>query len=292
MAWRQFVMQLKTLPADLVEAMFVKHGALAVTFTDAGDTPLFEPLPGETPLWRNTTVTGLFSAGTDFEPLRADLKLSLGVNRLPEHRVESLDDRAWEREWMKDFQPMQFGRRLWVCPGGFTVEAADPIVVRLDPGLAFGTGTHPTTALCLEWLEALELTGARVLDFGCGSGILSIAALLLGAREAMALDIDPQALLAARDNARRNGVDRKLETTLDAGNLKGGYDFVVANILAGPLVAHADILCRQLKTGGRVLLSGILDDQVDAVRDAYSGWIDFEAPTVRDTWVRLAGTRI
>jgi ribosomal protein L11 methyltransferase len=291
MAWRQFVMELGDLPADLVEALLVRHGALAVTFTDAGDTPLYEPLPGETPLWRNTTITGLFSADTDFEPLRADLRQSLGANRLPVHRVEALDDRAWEREWLKEFRAMRFGRRLWVCPGGFTVPATDAIVVHLDPGLAFGTGTHPTTALCLEWLDALDLTGARVLDFGCGSGILSIAALLLGAREATALDIDRQALLATRENARRNGVDSSLETTLDAGKLKGGYDIVVANVLAGPLVGHADTICRQLGSGGRILLSGILDGQADAVRSAYAGCVEFEAPVVRDSWVRLTGTR-
>jgi ribosomal protein L11 methyltransferase len=291
MAWRQFVMELGNLPPDLVEATLVRHGALAVTFTDAGDTPVFEPLPGETPLWRNTTVTGLFSADTDLEPLRAELRQSLGLKRLPDHRVEALEDRPWEREWLKEFRPMRFGRKLWVCPGGFTVPDADAVVVHLDPGLAFGTGTHPTTALSLEWLDALDITGARVLDVGCGSGILSIAALLLGAREATALDIDRQALLATRENARRNGVDRKLETTLDAGKLNGEYDIVVANILAGPLIGHADMICRQLRAGGRVLLSGILDGQADEVRNAYAGCVDFEAPVVRDTWVRLTGTR-
>lgn len=285
-------MELGTLPADRVEEMFVKHGALAVTFTDASDTPVLEPLPGETPLWRNTRITGLFSADANFEPLQADLKKSFKLISLPPHHLENLPDRVWEREWLRDFRPMPFGRRLWVCPGGFTVDADDAVVVRLDPGLAFGTGTHPTTALGLEWLDSLDLAGARVLDFGCGSGILAIAALLLGARAATALDIDPQALLATRENARRNAVDRRLETTLDAGTLSGEFDIVVANILAGPLARHAHTICRQLTSGGTLLLSGILHDQIDEVRNAYGEWIDFEPPTLRTPWVRLTGTRI
>lgn len=292
MDWRQFVMNLGSLPAGGVEELFVRHGALAVTLTDAGNTPVLEPLPGETPLWRNTKITGLFSANADFERLRADLRQSFGLAELPPCRVENLEDRVWEREWLKDFRPMQFGKRLWVCPGGFTVDADDAVVVHLDPGLAFGTGTHPTTALCLEWLDGLDLAGRRVLDFGCGSGILSIAALLLGARTVTAVDIDPQAITATRQNARRNAVDLRLETTLDAGTLNGEFDIVVANILAGPLARHADTICRRVAAGGAILLSGIQDDQIDDVRRAFREWIDFEAPTVRLPWVRLTGTRI
>lgn len=292
MDWRQFVMNLGALPACDVEEIFLRHGALAVTLTDAGDTPVLEPLPGETPLWRNTSITGLFSADADFERLRADLKRRFSLAELPSCRVESLEDRVWEREWLKEFRPMQFGKRLWVCPGGFTVDAPDTVIVHLDPGLAFGTGTHPTTALSLEWLDGLKLADRRVLDFGCGSGILAIAALLLGARTATALDIDPQAITATRENARRNAVDLRLETTLDAGKINGEFDVVVANILAGPLARHAGTICGQLAAGGAILLSGILEDQIDDVRNAFQEWIEFDTPTVRPPWVRLIGTRI
>lgn len=289
--WRQFVMNLGSLPADRVEEVFARHGASAVTFSDAGGAPVLEPGPGETPLWLNTKVTGLFSPAADFDRLRADLRQSFELTALPENHIETLEDRVWEREWLKDFRPMQFGKRLWVCPGDFTVDDDNAVVVHLDPGLAFGTGTHPTTALSLEWLDGLELGGKRVLDFGCGSGILSIAALLLGARAATALDIDPQAITASRRNARRNAVDLRLTTTLDAETLHGEFDVVVANILAGPLARYADTICAQLAGNGRILLSGILDHQIDRVRNAYRHWIDFDPPTLRRPWVRLTGTR-
>lgn len=291
MEWRQFVMNLGSLPADGVEEIFGRHGAEAVTLSDAGDAPVLEPLPGETPLWPNTQITGLFADGIDVADLVSDLKQSFGIAELPPYRVERLRDRVWEREWQRDFRPMQFGRRLWVCPGDSMVDADEPVIVYLDPGLAFGTGTHPTTALALEWLDGIELAGRRVLDFGCGSGILAIAALKLGARAATALDIDPQALTAVRQNSLRNKVDRRLTATLDAGTLGGNFDVVVANILAGILVRDAAVISRQLAAGGRLLLSGILEDQVDEVRHAHCKWIDFEEPAVRTPWVRLTGTR-
>jgi ribosomal protein L11 methyltransferase len=292
MQWCQFVMNLETLPADRVEEVFQRHGAQAVTFTDAGEDAILEPEPGETPLWRQARITGLFSANADVDGLRADILRSLELEALPDNHVEVLEDRAWEREWLRDFHPMQFGKRLWVCPGDFSIAADDAVIVHLDPGLAFGSGTHPTTALCLEWLEGLDLTDRRVLDFGCGSGILSIAALLLGAATATGLDIDPQAITASRQNALRNGVDDKLVTTVDVAGLEGEYDVVVANILAAPLIRNARTICKHLGSGGRIALSGILDNQAEAVTAAYREWIVFEPPAVRSPWKRLTGTRI
>jgi ribosomal protein L11 methyltransferase len=292
MEWRQFVMNLEALPAGGVEEVFKRHGAEAITFSDAGDDPVLEPPPGETPLWSKVRITGLFGAAVDLDGLRQDLLRSFQLARLPEHRVEALEDRVWEREWLKDFRPMRFGRRLWVCPGGFQVDAEDAVIVHLDPGLAFGTGTHPTTALCLEWLESQDLTAKRVLDFGCGSGILSIASLKLGASSVTAVDIDPQAITASRQNARRNEVDEHLVTTLDASDLGAEYEVAVANILATPLIRHARTICEHLVHDGTIALSGITDQQTAIVADAYRDLIDFDPPVVRAPWARLTGRRI
>jgi ribosomal protein L11 methyltransferase len=292
MEWRQFVMNLGALPVDAVEKIFARHGAQAVTLTDAGDNPVLEPGPGETPLWNDSRITGLFSPSADFDGLRRDLLGSFALTRLPEHRVEILEDRAWEREWLKDFHPMRFGNRLWVCPGEFEVNVPEAIVVQLDPGLAFGTGTHPTTALCLEWLDDLDLGNKQVLDFGCGSGILSVAALLLGADAVTAVDIDPQAITATGQNAERNGVAGRVRTTGDAGDLDAAYDVAIANILAAPLIEHARTICERLVTGGDLGLSGILEHQVAAVQGAYREWIDFDATAIRSPWARLTGRKI
>lgn len=285
-------MDLGVLPAPEVEQVFLRNGAQAVTFSDAGDQPVLEPLPGETPLWPETKITGLFDAGHDFRRLEDDLKGSFDLAELPPHRIEALEDRAWEREWLAHFRPMRFGRRLWVCPGDDSVEKEHQVVVRLDPGLAFGTGTHATTALALEWLDGADLAGKRVLDFGCGSGILAIAALLLGARAAKACDIDRQALTATRDNAKRNGVDERLTVTPDPGTPEGAFDVVLANILAEPLIDSAAIIGGHVAAGGSLLLSGILEHQVEAVARAYRERVDFDCPAVRESWVRLTGRRV
>jgi ribosomal protein L11 methyltransferase len=292
MNWQQFTMQIGALPPELVESVFERHGACSVTLSDAGDDPVLEPAPGETPLWTETRITGLFEAGADLRKLHDDLLRSFNLTELPGYRVESLAERDWEREWLRDFRPMAFGRRLWVCPGGFDIAAENAVVVRLDPGLAFGTGTHPTTALCLEWLDGLDLSGCRVLDYGCGSGILAVAALLLGAESATAIDIDPQAITATRQNAARNGVASQLTTTLHSDELRGPFDVLVANILAAPLIDHAAGISRQSRHGGRMALSGILANQADAVRGAYRNHVRFGASRTRDEWVLLSGLRI
>lgn len=284
-------MRLESLPADVVEDILTRHGAEAITLSDAADEPLLEPAPGETPLWKQVRITGLFPASADFPALERDLLDSLGISRLPDWSVETLEDRAWEREWLKDFRPMRFGRRLWVVPGEQPVPADDALILRLDPGLAFGTGTHPTTRLCLEWLEKLPLAQLQVLDFGCGSGILSIAAALLGARSVVALDIDDQALIATRSNALRNGVADRIETCSDVAPMQGAFDVIVANILAATLELNASTICGRLKPGGSLALAGILEPQVAGVAGAYREWIDFSAPAAHGEWVRLTGTR-
>lgn len=295
MDWRQFVMDLGTLNPDIVEAVFTRHGAHSITYTDASDAPVLEPAPGETPLWPDTRVTGLFPGTANLAGLEDDLRASLGVDRLPAFDVAELEDRPWEREWLRDFGPMQFGERLWVCPSGSRLDDPAAIVVHLDPGLAFGTGTHATTALCLEWLDGLVLAGKSLLDVGCGSGVLAIAGLKLGGAFAVGTDIDPQAISASRENAHRNGVGDRLSTFQDASDVDGQFDVVVANILAAPLIEFAEPISARVKSGCSLALSGILSGQVGDVLDAYGPWISFDEPAFREqggqAWARLSGRR-
>jgi ribosomal protein L11 methyltransferase len=296
MDWRQFAMDLETLNPDAVEEIFARHGVTSITLTDAGDKPVLEPAPGMTPLWRDTRMTGLFSPDADLGALRADLLQSLSIADLPAHEIVMLADRAWEREWRKDFGPMQFGSRLWICPGDSSVDHQDAVVVKLDPGLAFGTGTHASTALCLDWLDGLNLQGSTVLDIGCGSGVLAIAALLLGSERAVALDIDPQAIRATVENALSNDVRDRLMVTNHMNGIAGGFDVVVANILANPLIELAGPIAERVNGGCVLALSGILSEQVDQVLEAYRPWIEFDEPVTREqdaqTWARLTGRRI
>lgn len=297
-------------PGAYEEALFAL-GALSVTLLDAADDPVLEPLPGATPLWPTVVVSAVFAADADVAAIRTALAASPGLDPLlvaEKSRVEAVADRAWEREWLKDFRPMRFGRRLWVCPGGQRPPRdplqpagsrdgevdAEPVLLELDPGLAFGTGTHATTALCLEWLDSGAddwLPGADVIDYGSGSGILGVAALLLGARRVVAMDIDPQALTATRENAARNGVAGRLDVT-DARDCGGASaDVLLANILAAPLVELAPALAERVRRGGRVALSGLLLEQAAAVTEAYRPWFDIDLSGTRDDWGLLTGRR-
>ena len=295
MDWRQFVMDLETLNPDRVEEILLRHGALSVTYSDAGDRPLLEPAPGDTPLWRDTRITGLFSMDADLGALEQDILRAFGFTELPAHEVAVLEDRPWEREWLRDFGPMRFGDRLWICPGDSAVDEPNAVVVRLDPGLAFGTGTHATTALCLEWLDGLALDGRTLLDYGCGSGVLAIAGLKLGCASAVATDIDHQAIVATRANASANDVGDRLTTLLDVNDADSRFDVVVANILAAPLIELASSIAERVRTGCPLALSGILSGQVGEVLEAYRPWIEFDEPVEREhggqTWVRLSGRR-
>jgi ribosomal protein L11 methyltransferase len=275
-------------PAPIEETL-TSLGATSVTLEDAADDPVLEPAPGETPLWPTVRLRALFREDADPRTIEAGLVELLPPTTLL--RFEVLEDRPWEREWLRDFHPMRFGRRLWVCPDGQAADDANAVRVALDPGLAFGTGTHPTTALCLEWLDGSELRGCRVIDYGCGSGILAIAALKLGAAGALAYDIDPQARLATRDNAVRNGVADRLTIAATAPQEPESCDVLVANILAGPLTKLADRFATLLRPGGRIALSGLLPEQVESVAVAYAPWFMIGATTVRDGWALLSGSR-
>ncbi|MCY1210958.1 Ribosomal protein L11 methyltransferase [compost metagenome] len=291
MPWLQVRLAITPEQAATYEDALLEVGAVSVTFMDAEDQPIFEPDLGTTPLWSHTHLLALFEADTDEAALVAHLELLTG-GALPEHQIERIEDQDWERSWMDNFQPMRFGRRLWIVPSWHEAPEPDAVNLLLDPGLAFGTGTHPTTALCLEWLDGQELDGCEVLDFGCGSGILAIAALLLGARQAVGTDIDPQALEASRDNATRNGIDpARFPVYLPADLPAKPAEVVVANILAGPLVSLAPQITSLVAPGGRLALSGILAEQAEEVRAAYADAFDLDPTAEKDGWVRISGVR-
>ena len=284
----QLTLEIGGRDPEPLEELLLESGALSVTLEDAADDPVLEPAPGQTPLWPTVRIKALFpdDPGTTrvIEQLRAQLPRELPF------ALEPLPDKPWEREWLKDFRPMRFGRRLWVCPGGQDAGDADAVIVRLDPGLAFGTGTHPTTAMCLEWLDQIDLEGRTIVDYGCGSGILAIAALKLGASRALAIDIDPQALLATSENAARNEVTG-LELSSEPELPDGCADVLVANILAGPLVELAPRLAAAVKAGGNIALSGILTGQAPTVTAAYQPWFDIDLAASREDWGLLSGRR-
>lgn len=280
-----------------VEEALEDLGALSITLRDAdAETPdeqaIFEPGVGELPLWPTITLNALFDEHSDRRGLAAALGELLPWLEPDQLDFRTVEDQDWERAWMDQYQPLSFGRRLWIYPWNIEPPAdEESVVVRLDPGLAFGSGTHPTTALCLEWLDGLALAGKSVIDYGCGSGILAIAALKLGAAHAIGVDNDPQALLASHDNAERNGVAARLDVYLPGDEPKAAADVFVANILAGPLGELAPIFAHAAKPGAPFAISGILDGQQDELLARYAEWFEALRVDIRDGWVRISGTR-
>lgn len=291
MAWLQLRLDCAQADATALEDALLQAGALAVTLEDRADEPLLEPGVGETPLWQAVRVTGLFPADADMAPVLAALP-----GQAKDARVELLEDRDWVREWMQHYQPMRFGERLWICPSWTPPPDPDAVNLLLDPGLAFGTGTHPTTAMCLAAVDRAAAAGQRVVDFGCGSGILGIAALRLGAAQLLAIDNDPQALTATADNAHRNGIDASRIEIVAPGDpamtpWQGRANLVLANILAGPLVGLAADISAFLAPGGQLVLAGLLDSQSDTLVAAYAPWLDLTVLDRREEWVCLGGRR-
>ncbi len=296
MPWLQIKLEINPDSAERYEDILLEAGCAAVTYQDSEDQPIFEPDLGTTPLWQRTTISGLFDTDYDMAATEAFIREAHSTifknSDFPTFSADILEDKDWEREWMKNYHPMQFGQRLWICPSWR--EAPDPNAVNLmlDPGLAFGTGTHPTTALCLEWLDAQTLENKKVTDYGCGSGILGIAALLLGADHVIAVDIDIQAIQATRDNLGRNKLsDDRLDAYLPESAPQAATDVLVANILAGPLVELAPTLAERVKPGGLLALSGLLIHQADEIIQAYSPWFDLDPVAEREEWIRVTGVK-
>jgi ribosomal protein L11 methyltransferase len=278
------------LDAERVEEACLEFGALAVSYTDQRDDPILEPAPGEFRLWPHSRLQALFPFETSPAELVACLSRVLRVDP-KRFAVETLVDKVWEREWLRDFHPMCFGRRLWVAPHHAHVHTQGAIIVRLDPGLAFGTGTHATTAMCLAWLDEHAADGQLAIDYGCGSGVLAVAAAKLGAREVHAFDIDPQALTATRDNAEANDVADRVHVVAADAALPANADILLANILCGPLCELAPRFAALTRPGGRVVLAGLLSTQTDEVMSAHAPWFDMVTFASRDGWTALSGTR-
>lgn len=290
--WIQLNIQASPQQTEQIEDSVLDAGAVSVTLQDAADQPILEPGVGETPLWDSCILTALFPASVDTSATTDQINAFLSFHIKADWQL--VEDKDWSQEWKKHFKPIACSEgRLWICPSWLEAPEPNAVNLRLDPGLAFGTGSHPTTMLCLNWLEKQSLEGKTVIDFGCGSGILGIAALLLGAEKVWAIDNDPQALLASRDNAQRNGIpDERLITLLQKKiPAEAKADIMVANILAKPLIDLAQQISALTLPKGQLCLSGILSHQIDPVSAAYSQQFDFEPASLEDDWVQLSANK-
>ncbi len=293
MPWLQIRTHTTPEHVPQIEDVLLECGAMVVTFEDVNDDPVYEPELNTTPLWNQTKVTGLFEADADIKSIKPILKdTAKRLNLSLDFKIEILEDKDWEREWMDNYHPIQFGERLWVCPSWRDVPDPKAVTLMLDPGLAFGTGTHPTTALCLQWLDSIDCSNKTIIDYGCGSGILGIAGLLLGANNMVGIDIDPQAVEATQANAERNNIDSaRLEVKLPPYESDLQAQIVVANILAGPLAQLSTTISALVAPNGQLALSGILASQAQEVIDAYTPWFIIDSITEREEWVRIVGTK-
>ncbi|MBV1875726.1 MAG: 50S ribosomal protein L11 methyltransferase [Cycloclasticus sp.] len=287
MAWQQLTIATTRELTATVETLLENLGALSVTMMDSADQPIYEPPLNSTPLWQHVSVTGLFEEQHDFSGVEQYFKQHIDDQNSWSLSLERLEDQVWERVWLESFQPIKFGNNFWVCSTEHEVPDPDAILLRLDPGLAFGTGTHPTTALCLDWLANHQLEKSNIIDFGCGSGILAIAGLLLGAKSAIGIDIDPQALIATTSNAEQNNVLDKIHVYGAEQYPSSPQAIVVANILAEPLISLSNNISALVKPRGHLLLSGILSEQVEQVTSAYQDAFIFCPAVIRDNWACL-----
>ncbi len=292
MAWWRISLNCPAERLEAVETALLGLGAESLSLADAGDEPIYEPPPGDAPVWCESIVSALFDDRADPDALQIELERSLPAELAAGIRRERLDDADWEQAYRQHFQPLQFAASLWVVPSWCEPPDPDAIVIRLDPGLAFGTGGHPTTALCLEWLADHPPKHEVVIDYGCGSGILSIAAQRLGAASVTGVDIDPQALAASANNLAVNDIARDTVRLCLPDELPPApVDLLIANIVAAPLIELAPRFARLIRPGGRILLSGILNRQLDAIQSAYADAFRLAAPRVRGDWICLHGQR-
>jgi ribosomal protein L11 methyltransferase len=291
--WLQLVCFTQEQSVSAIESAMENASALSITLQDAFDTPVLEPLPGEIPLWKDLIITALFDYDTDLIDLSELLRANKNKWNIEKFLIETVKDQDWERVWMKDFHPMKFGNNLWIYPSNHDVPDDQSIKILLDPGLAFGTGTHPTTSLCLEWLDNNPPIAKDVIDYGCGSGVLALAAAKLGANKIIATDIDPQALIATKNNMLRNKIEEDhISCYLPPACPQEPVDLLLANILCGPLHELYPLFSSLTRTDGKLVLSGLLSEQQDQIIETYAAtYKDFDVKTL-DDWVRISATKI
>ncbi len=287
--WQQLSLQTDSATAAGVEQFLLDAGALSVTYLDAEDQPVFQEEPGATPLWDQVVLTCLFESTYELQPLISTLVDSHSKITAAAISISQIAEQDWERAWMEDFHAMQFGDNLWICPSWQSPPEPDAINIMLDPGLAFGSGTHATTAMCLKWLGSARLAGKYVIDYGSGSGVLAIAAAKLGAQRVVAIDNDPQALQATRDNAISNNVTLSVLAPIDTPS--EAADCLVANILAQPLKDLAPAFATLLRPGADLVLSGLLREQAEEISGIYAQWFEMSAPLYQEDWAMLHGVR-
>lgn len=297
MAWQQLRVQVRSDQIEPLEQLLLDYGGLSISYLDAEDQPVFQKEPGSTPLWDLVDLVCLFEKETNLDGLLFLLQQHPAIEDKGSLTLETLEDQAWERSWMSDFKAMQFGERLWVCPSWQEPPEPDAVNIMLDPGLAFGSGSHATTSMCLQWLEKNIRDDSTVIDYGCGSGILAIAAALLGAARVIAVDNDPQAITATIENAKRNHIRKGVIETYLPDQLPNERtalrsDILVANILAEPLMQLAEDLSHLVKPKGHIALSGLLAEQADELLEHYGSWFDMDEAVHSEEWARLSGIRL
>ncbi len=290
--WLQIVCETSSEHSDTIETVMEEENALSITYQDAEDNPVLEPLPGETPLWKTLIITALFNADKDLRSLKSTLENNKQDWDIKSITLERVEDQDWERVWMKDFHPMKFGNNLWIYPSNYEIPDDSSIKIHLDPGLAFGTGTHPTTALCLEWLDYNPPNNLTVIDYGCGSGILAVAAAKLGAKHIIATDIDPQGLIATEENMQRNNISKETITYYLPENCpQEPVDLILANILCGPLLELYPVISSLTKPKGVLVISGLLAEQESQLIETYSAGFNNFKVSKMDDWIRISATR-
>ena len=287
----QFEFETEEKYIEIIEENLYLHGVISITINGRGNEQIFEPLPGEIPIWKNIHISCLFGGKSDLDHLENKLLQELNLKILPKKKITKITQKDWHNEWQKSCGPIKIGKRLRICPDHSKINNDKYIQVILNPGLAFGTGSHPTTILCLEWLEASNLNKKNVLDYGCGSGILGISAIKLGAKHVTAVDIDPQAIQASKENAKKNDVEDLIHVIHGDEENKREYDVIVANILAKPLIELSSYFSKKLKDNGLICVSGILAPQADEIKRAYEPFTNFSICRQEEDWVMLAGIK-
>lgn len=297
MAWQQLRVRVRSDQIEPLEQLILDYGGLSISYLDADDQPVFQKDPGSTQLWDLVDLVCLFEKEINLDKLLLLLQQHPAIEDKESLTLKTLEDQVWERSWMSDFKAMQFGERLWVCPSWQKPPEPNAVNIMLDPGLAFGSGSHATTSMCLQWLEKNIRDDIKVIDYGCGSGILAIAAALLGAAQVIAVDNDPQAITATIENAKRNNIPKGVIETYLPDQLPDDpaallSDILVANILAEPLMQLAEGLSHLVKPQGQIALSGLLAEQADGLLEHYGFWFEMDKAVMSEEWARLSGTRL